>query len=728
MKITIKFILLITFSQFSLAQSANLARGEDVFQEYCTRCHIPFELQTRINNDWLGDSAGELLERVSTTMPGEAAGTLSAQQYLDVTAFVLNIVGVETDASLAQESFASLVIVPQLQDGVEVSEEVSWAHFNGGLDSTRYSLLEQINEENFEDLEIAWRWNTSNIGPIPEGVSVTSPLMANGVLYATAGLTRNVVAMDAVTGQLLWMWRPREGERFTLAPRKGSGKSLSYWTDGIREVIFTVTPGYYLVALNARTGLPVEDFGAGGWVDLQQGLRLGPGREDLDVGLTFPPLVVDDVVVVGASHAVSMRPPSSANVKGDIRGFDANTGELLWTFHTIPEADEFGAETWLGNSAEYTGNAGVWTHMSADPELGLVYLPVETATGDVYGGDRPGDNLFANSLVALDYRSGEMRWYNQLIHHDIWDWDNPAAPILADLPDGRKLIVQLTKQGVAYVFDRENGEPVWEIVERPVPQSDVPGENTSLTQPFPIKPAPYVRHGMSVDELIDFTPELREKAEVFLSQYRYGPVFTPPSLAQDPSGSKGTIHLPSVIGGSNWPGGAYDPDTGIVYVTSREMVSLITLIPGGDVSSVAYIAGGGSTTIDGLPLIKPPWGRITAIDMNTGDELWWVANADTPDEVLNHPALQDLELPRTGLSSPVGILLTKSLLISGEGNAGKPILRAHDKVTGDIVAEIDLPATQTGMPMTYMLNGKQYIVLSVSGGGQSEIVALTLPD
>jgi glucose dehydrogenase len=720
--------LLLCISWPVFAQTANLADGENVFREFCTRCHIPFELRTRFNNDWLGYPASDLLQRVKTTMPGEAAGTLSDQQYLDVTAFVLNLGGVATGQNPTMASLTNLSIVPVSQDSEAATPETPWAHFNGNSGSTRYSSLEQINAENFADLEISWRWNTTNIGPSPEGVSVTSPLMVNGVLYATAGTTRNVAALDAETGQLLWLWRPQEGERFDAAPRKGSGKSLSYWSDGVREAIFTVTPGYYLVALNAHTGLPVEDFGAGGWVDLQQGLRLGPGREDLDIGLSFPPLVVDNVVVVGASHAVSMRPPSSANVKGDIRGYDAISGELLWTFHTIPEPDEFGAETWLGNSAEYTGNAGVWSHMSADPELGLVYLPIETPTGDVYGGDRPGDNLFANTLVALDYRTGEVAWYNQLIHHDIWDWDNPAAPLLTDMPDGRKLIVQLTKQGIAYVFDRVTGEPVWDMVERPVPQSDVPGESTSLTQPFPTKPPPFVRHGMSVDELIDFTPELRQKAEALLSQYRYGPIFTPASLADDPSGTKGTMHLPSVIGGANWPGGAYDPETGILYATSREMVSLMSLVPGGDASSVTYISGGGSTTVDGLPLIKPPWGRITAIDLNTGEESWWVPNADTPDNVLNHPSLAGVELPRTGISSPVGILLTKSLLISGEGNAGRPILRAHDKASGDILAEITLPGTQTGMPMTFMLDNKQYLVLTVSGGGQSEIIALTLPD
>lgn len=726
MKIIKLALFFLTLPAF--AQTADLDRGEVVFGEFCTRCHIPFEIRTRINNDWLGHSGAELLARVAATMPGEAAGTLSRQQYLDVTAFVLSLAGVETGNALNETGFAALTIAPDPAAIVQATPETPWAHFNGDSGSTRYSALDQINADNFADLETAWQLDTANFGPITEGQSVTSPLMVNGVLYATAGVTRNVIALDAATGQLLWVWRPQEGERFDVAPRKGSGKSLAYWSDGVREIIYTVTPGYYLVALNARTGLPVEDFGAGGWVDLQQGLRLGPGRADLDIGLSFPPLVVDDVVVVGASHLVSVRPPSAANVKGDVRAYDAKTGEQLWTFHTIPEPDEFGAETWLGNSAEYTGNTGVWTHMSADPELGLVYLPVETPTGDQYGGDRPGDNLFGNSLVAVDYRTGEMQWYYQLIHHDIWDWDIPQAPVLADMPDGRKLVAQMTKQGIAYVFDRETGEPVWDILERPVPQSDVPGESTSPTQPFPVKPLPYSRQQMTADELIDFTPELREKAAAFLANYRLGGTFTPSSRINDPDGTQGTMTLPSPVGGSNWPGSAFDPDTGIVYIPSRDQAWNMALEPGGDNSSVAWIAGPNNSTIEGLPLISPPWGRITAIDLNSGDELWWIANADTPESVINHPALQGVDLPRTGSSSISGILLTKTLLISGEGSGGKPLLRAHDKASGDILAEVALPASQTGMPMTYMLDGKQYLVVTVSGGGHSEIVALALPD
>jgi len=718
---------LLCFALPAFAQTADPEQGERVFGEYCTRCHIPLEIRTRLHNDWVGRPVSELLQRIVTTMPGEAAGTLTAQQYRDVTAYVMAIGDVGTRLpDLANDPDAR--IITRGEDRAAPAPEVAWAHFNGDSFANRYSPLDQIDGGNFADLKIAWRLSTENFGPVTEGQSVTSPLMANGVLYATAGVTRNVMALDAATGQLLWLWRPQEGERFNIAPRKGSGKGLAYWTNGLREIIFTVTPGYYLVALNARTGLPVEEFGAGGWVDLQQGLRLGPGREDLDIGLSFPPLVVDNVVVVGASHLVSVRPPSAANVKGDVRGYDATTGELLWTFHTIPEPDEFGAETWLGNSAEYTGNTGVWTHMSADPALGLVYLPVETPTGDQYGGDRPGDNLFGNSLVALDYRTGERRWHYQLIHHDIWDWDIPQAPILADMPDGRKLVVQLTKQGIAYVFDRVTGEPVWDIVEIPVPQSDVPGESTSLTQPVPVKPPPFVRQQLTEAELIDFTPALREQALAHVSNFRLGGRFTPSSRVDDPDGTQGTMGLPSPVGGANWQGGAYDPDTGIVYATSREMAWNFSLEPGGDNSSVAWIAGPNPNTIDGLPLIRPPWGRITAIDLNSGEELWWIPNADTPAAVENHPALQGVDLPRTGSSNLAGILLTKTLLISGEGSGGKPLLRAHDKASGDIVAEVNLPASQTGMPMTYMLDGKQYLVVTVSGGGKSEIVALSLPD
>ncbi len=734
MKRSIAGLALTLICASAVAQVVDVANGATVFQTYCTRCHIPVEIEARLRNDWYGHSGAELLQRITTTMPGENAGTLTPQQYLDVTAFVLNVGAVEVPAdALTADTLAALSLRARndeaARQGSEV-REVPWLTMNGAVQATRYTALDQINAANVANLEVAWRFDLSNFGPTPEGQNVTTPVMANGTLYATAGVTRDIVAIDPATGQLLWLWRAQEGERFDRAPRKGSGKGLAVWSssDGAQEAVLTVTPGYYLVALNAKTGLPVENFGAGGWVDLMDGLRLGPGREDMDIGLTFPPLVVDDVIIVGASHALSTRPVSASNVKGDIRGYDARTGELLWTFHTIPERGEFGSETWLGDSASYTGNAGVWTAMAADPELGLVYLPIETPTGDYYGADRPGDNLFGNSLVALDIHTGTMKWYFQITHHEIWDWDLPSAPILADLPDGRKVVVQLTKQAMAYVFDRATGEPIWDIVETPVPPSDVPGEQASPTQPIPAKPAPYDRQGFSEADLIDYTPELNAKARALIAPYRLSELFTPPSLAEAPDGTQGTIHLPNATGGSNWEGGAYDPDTGILYVPSRTVVSVLALVPGGDASTVAYIQGlRGGLDVDGLPLTTPPYGRITAIDLQSGDHLWWIPNADTPQNIANHPALAGVELPRTGNQNRVGLLVTKTLLFSGEGPGGKPVLRAHDKATGDIVAEVALPAAQTGMPASYLHDGKQYVVLAVSGGGNSELVALALP-
>ncbi len=723
-------IFLVFFSAGLAAQTADLERGATVFQSYCTRCHIPIEIEARLRNDWYGHNGAELLETITTTMPGENAATLSPQQYLDVTAFVLTIGKVNVpQGALSPDSLATLTLGPSATSTTEALEESAWITMNGELDATRYSELDQVDATNVQNLEVAWSLDLDNFGPVTEGSNVTAPLMVNGKLYSTAGVTRDIISVDPANGQLLWLWRAQEGERFDKAPRKGSGKGLAYWSEGDREVIFTVTPGYYLVALNAKTGLPVEDFGAGGWVDLQDGLRLGPGREDLDIGLSFPPLVVDDVIVVGASHALSTRPLSASNVKGDIRGYDARTGELLWTFHTIPEKGEFGSETWLGDSASFTGNTGVWAPMAADPELGLVYLPVETPTGDLYGADRPGDNLFGNSLVALDYRTGDMKWYFQVAHHDIWDWDLPAAPILADLPDGRKVIVQLTKQAMAFVFDRATGEPIWDIIETPVPQTDVPGEWTSPTQPIPSKPAPYDRQSFGVSDLVDYTPELNAKARELIKPYRLSELYSPPSLADAPDGTKGILHVPHATGGSNWEGGAYDPDTGILYVPSRTSLMLMGLVPGGDDSSVAYIQGTMRNTldVDGVPIMTPPYGRITAIDLMSGEHLWWIPNADTPQNIVNNPALQGVDLPRTGNQNRSGILVTKTLLFSGEGGGGKPLLRAHDKATGEIVAEVAMPNPQTGMPMTYMHQGKQYIVVATSGGGGSQLVALALP-
>ncbi|HEX7081383.1 MAG TPA: pyrroloquinoline quinone-dependent dehydrogenase [Gammaproteobacteria bacterium] len=608
---------------------------------------------------------------------------------------------------------------------------VEWPVYGGSLAAQHYSPLDQIDASNVGDLRVEWRWYAANFGPRPEARSETTPLMIGGVLYATAGVTRNVVAIDAATGQTLWVWRPDEGERFEKAPRKSSGRGVAYWTDGEGdERIFTVTPGFHLVALDAQTGLPKREFGEAGIVDMKIGLR-GP-EDNLDIGSSSPPLVIGDLVIVGPAHGVGARPRSKTQVKGDVRAFDARTGKLVWTFHTVPEPGELGYDTWLEGSAAYTGNAGVWAPMAADPELGIVYLPVEAPTSDMYGGERPGANLFGNSLVALDAATGRRIWHQQLIHHDIWDWDNPTSPILLDVSVGGrdvKAVVQLTKHAFAFAFDRVTGEPLWPIEERPVPKSDVPGEWTSPTQPFPTKPAPYDRQGVSIDDLIDFTPEIRAAAIESIEGLRLGPIFTPPSLAEAPDGTHGTLMLPSFGGGSNWEGGAADPETGILYVGSTTNPAVLSVRAEPDLTDISYVFSGGQvpSPLD-LPLVKPPWGRITAIDMNTGEHLWMVPNGDTPDDVKNNPALEGLDIPPTGKPARPVLLVTKTLLFAGEGWGGDPVLRAYDKATGKIVAEIELPGQVGSKPMTYMVGGRQFIVLSVGRPGPAELIALALPE
>ncbi len=613
----------------------------------------------------------------------------------------------------------------------EAAAMAEWPVYGGSTLSQFYSPLDQIDPGNVGELRIAWRWYAGNFGPRPEIKNETTPLMIDGVLYATAGTTRNVVAIDAASGETLWIWRPDEGERYDDSPRKMSGRGVAFWTDGQGdERIFTATPGFFLVALDADTGLPKREFGEAGIVDMMQWLR-GPA-DNIEITSTSPPLVLNDVVIVGPAHGVGARPNSKEQTKGDVRGFDARTGELLWTFRTIPLPGDFGYDTWLDDSALYTGNAGVWGPISGDPELGIVYLPVEMPTSDMYGGERPGENLFGNSLVALDVRTGERIWHQQLIHHDIWDYDNPTAPILLDVTvDGRpvKAVVQLTKQAFAYAFDRETGEPLWPLEERPVTLSDVPGEWTSPTQPIPTKPAAFDRQGFSEEDLVDFTPEIRAAALESLQDLRTGPLYTPPSLLEADDGTRGTLILPHFGGGANWEGGAADPETGILYVGSQTNPAVFALRPDPDYTDIRYVFASGPVPDPmGLPIVKPPWGRITAIDMNTGEHVWMVANGETPEDVANNPALAGIEIPRTGKFSRAMLLVTRTLLFAGEGYGGAPVLRAHDKATGEIVAEIELPGVVSGKPMTYMVDGRQYIVLSVGRQGPAELVALALPD
>jgi quinoprotein glucose dehydrogenase len=637
-----------------------------------------------------------------------------------------------------------------------------WRTYGGDLGNTRYAPLDQINGGNFSKLQVAWRFKTDALGPRPEYNYESTPLMVGGIIYCTAGSRRAVVALDAATGEMIWMHSEREGKRADTAPRKLSGRGLAYWTDGRNDSrILYVTPGYQLLALDAKTGAPVPTFGKSGIVDLKleddQVMDLVNG----EIGLHAAPVVAKNVVIVGAAHLPGSAPKSRQNEKGYVRGFDVRSGKRLWIFHTIPQLGEFGNDTWERESWTYTGNAGVWAQMSVDEDLGLVYLPVELPTGDYYGGHRPGAGLFGESVVAVDLQTGKRKWHYQLVHHGIWDMDIPCAPILADITvNGRaiKALAQPTKQGWVYMFDRATGQPVWPIEERPVAKGDVPGEWYSPTQPFPTKPPAFDRQGVSLDDLIDFTPELKAEAVQFVSKYKIGPIFTPPVVSQW-EGPRATLILPAATGGANWEGGSFDPETNIMYVFSVTAASALGLTPPDErrKSDMNYITGqapdpskpvpaagppvgaggesGNGLFIQGLPLIKPPYGRITALDLNKGDIVWQIPHGETPDGVRNHPALKGVTIPRTGRDGRIGTLVTKSLVIAGEGGFftlpdGRrgAMLRAYDKATGTDAGEVYMPAPQTGSPMTYMLNGKQYLVLAIGGGTYSaELVAFALP-
>ncbi|HIN89769.1 MAG TPA: pyrroloquinoline quinone-dependent dehydrogenase, partial [Porticoccaceae bacterium] len=399
--------------------------------------------------------------------------------------------------------------------------EGDWSSWAGNDLAQRYSPLDQINADNVDDLEIAWRFSTANFGPTTDFVNPSTPLEVDGVLYVNIGSTRNVVALDATSGQVLWLWRYQEGDRFDEAPRKGAGRGVAFWSDGDTARVLDVSPGYQLVSLDAKTGIPDPNFGDNGIVNLYVGLRNAddPRYPYPDIGISAPPFVMNDVIVVGAAHRTGGRPRSKFNTKGDIRGFDVRTGELLWTFHTIPARGEVGYESWLTGN-DITGNSGVWAAISGDPELGHIYLSVEDPTGDYYGGDRHGDNLFSSGIVAVDVKTGERQWHYQFIHHDIWDWDVPSPAIIADLPNGRKVVMSVTKQSWVYAFDRLTGEPIWPIVERPVPAGDVPGEWYSPTQPFPTRPAPFDRQGFTEADLIDWTPEVQALALESIEGFR----------------------------------------------------------------------------------------------------------------------------------------------------------------------------------------------------------------
>jgi quinoprotein glucose dehydrogenase len=683
-------------------------------------------------------------------------------------------------------------------NGQPSTKNGEWPHYTADLKGTKYSPLDQINASNFNKLEVAWRFKTDNLGTRPEYKLEGTPIMIKGVLYATAGTRRSVIALDGKTGELMWSHSMREGNRAAIAPRQLSGRGLSYWTDGKGDDrIVYVTTGYRLVELNAHNGQIITSFGKEGIVDLKEGMVTGVNTpidlETGEAGLHSTPLVVKDVAIIGSSFKEGMTVATHNNTKGLVRAYNVRTGKLLWTFNTIPRPGEFGNDTWENNSWATNGNTGVWTQMTVDEELGLVYLPVESPTSDYYGGERPGNNLFAESLVCVDLQTGKRKWHFQIVHHPIWDYDLSSAPILADINvDGKaiKAVAVPSKESFLYVFDRVTGKPVWPIEERPVPQSDVPGEKTSPTQPFPTKPPAYGRNWLSVpDDLVDFTPELRADAKDAIARYKTGPMFLPPVVG-DPKTFLGAINLGNASGGTNWPGAAYDPETHTVYAQANQSaVTPITLrLPPENFSDIRYVsgrndlpfrvaegpgfgsaadavqnrggrgavraaaaattpaptaattpppppAGGFGLNVKGLSVIKPPYAVISAINLDRGDLTWTVPYGETPDAVRNNPALKGLNIPNTGQGGSVGLVVTKTLVILGDSQITSithpkgAMLRAYDKATGKEIGSVLMPAPQSGSPMTYMVGGKQYLVVAVSGGAYSgEYLAFKLPD
>ncbi|MSO53232.1 MAG: pyrroloquinoline quinone-dependent dehydrogenase [Acidobacterium sp.] len=619
-----------------------------------------------------------------------------------------------------------------------------WTHYGGNAASQKYSALDQINKDTVGKLKIAWRWTSSDnavvaANPLSRpGMYHDTPLMVKGVLYTVTSLGQ-IVALNPATGASLWVFDPANWKSGRPGNLGFVHRGISYWTDGTKERLLLGTSDAYLISVDAKSGALDTTFGQGGRIDLMAGLANAVRSTNYSV--TAAPIICRDVVVVGAS--IHDGPTHKEWPRGDVSGFDVRTGKRLWTLHSIPQKGEFGNETWGDDSFSYSGSTNVWTNMSADEELGYVYLPFGTPTDDWFGGHRPGANLFAESLVALDVKTGKRMWHFQAVHHGIWDYDLPAAPVLADIRvDGKvvKAVAQVSKQGFTYVFDRRTGVPVWPIEERPVPQSTVPGERSSPTQPFPTKPPAFERQGVTESDLIDFTPELKQAALAAIKPFEYGPLFTPPT-------EKGTIALPGWVGGANWAGAAFDPEQGTLYIPSLTSPIVIQLVkPDPTKSNLLYVRGGvqAPPTLDGLPVVKPPYGRVTAIDLNKGDTKWVAPVGDGP---RNHPLLKDLNLPALGAALRNAPMVTKSLLFiaTGQGNlgggralpvGGRPLttglpaepvkLRAFDKATGALLWEFVPPSQPLASPMTYSYQGVQYLVVAAGSGPSAELIAFTL--
>ena len=643
-----------------------------------------------------------------------------------------------------------------------------WRSYAGDNGSTKYSPLDQVDADNFSRLEIAWRVPTPDarldleaiteelarrgrLGEMPGGSSnpdygvslrlfKATPLMVGGLVFVPTPLSLGA-AYDAGTGEERWVHDPEsylDGPPASRANMRGA----AYWTDGNVERVYWGTTDGYLVSVDARTGEPAVEFGDNGRVDLFTGVpRAERGTYDHRgrhwISVTSPPIVSNGVVVTPVTisdYSIAKEAPP-----GWVKGIDAITGDLRWVFRTVPRGDDFGAETWGNESWRDSGNTNVWAAMSADDELGYVYLPTSTPTSDYYGGHRPGDNLFAESIVAVDIRTGERKWHFQAVHHGVWDYDFPTHSNLVNVTvDGRevKALAQVSKQGFTYVFDRETGEPVWPIEERPVEtDTNLEGEVLSATQPFPTKPPPFEYQGISIDDLVDFTPEIRAMAVDAVKDFRLGPLFTPPMNTIE-GGIQGTIQRPAIDGGANLQGSGVDPETGLLYVPSNNSFSVLKYYTpdpdaGGNLrySQSAFGSGRQPRLPQGLPLFKPPYSRMTAIDLNAGDTAWMQPNGNG-DRYRNHPQLRDLNLPPLGGDGRGGPVITKTLLISAltaGGSDGGPRLIARDKATGEVVGSVDLPAGALGTPMTYLHGGRQFVGLTI-GGETPELIALAVPE
>ncbi|MDO9318957.1 MAG: PQQ-binding-like beta-propeller repeat protein [Gammaproteobacteria bacterium] len=639
----------------------------------------------------------------------------------------------------------------------QAQDTVEWTHLGGNAHHTRYTPANNVTPQNFSELKEAWVWDGASFAAAS---GRSTPSYVDGKLFTVAGPRRHVIAMDPESGETLWSYREPNTFRWEYSMRQDYGKGVAYAEVDGKGVVYIISPAFFLTALDADTGAPLPGFGAPvpidgfpqtGVIDLLAHMGhdydpyYGIPKEVGYVTSSSPPIVVNGVVVVGNSAEQGYNQSRIENIPGDILAFDAKTGDFKWKFNVIPRPGEFGHDTWENDAWQYTGDVSPWAPLSADPELGLVYVPTNPPTVDYYGGFSPGDNLFGTSLIALDVETGERRWHFQFVHHDIWNYDVPTAPVLLDVTiNGERIpaVAQATKQSILFAFNRETGEPLWPIEERPVPESHVPGEFASPTQPFPTKPLPYDLNGLTEDDLIDFTPEMRAQAIAALEDWQIGPLYNPPLHRDNDLGKRGAFWCPGGGGGSNITGpAAGDPETGIVFVTSQSACSAIQLLPGEE-ADLRYMTDNGTTTTGvtparyangpgagaprhptGLPLWKPPYSRITAIDLNTGEHLWMIPVGETPDRIRNNPALAGIDVGNTGTGAMAPMMVTPSMLVyAGEVSDGTPHLFAIEKTTGRELARVPVSASSRYGMMSYVHKGEQYIILLTG----SKLTAMSL--